>query len=130
MAENKKNGAPAEELLKALDIEALKAQLKEEIRAEMQAMETPAPAVSGEELPGYWDEPVQIKLFKDNKDYKDDVFVGVNGKGYQIKRGIPVEVPRKVARVLENQERQDLQAAKTTEALQSEFMSEAQRLGI
>ena len=58
MAENKKNGAPAEELLKALDIEALKAQLKEEIRAEMQAMETPAPAVSGEELPGYWDEPV------------------------------------------------------------------------
>lgn len=35
---------------------------------------------------------------------KDDVFVGVNGKTYLIKRGEEVEVPESVAEVLKNSE--------------------------
>lgn len=36
---------------------------------------------------------------------KDDVFVGVNGKTWLIKRGEEVEVPISVAEVLRNKER-------------------------
>lgn len=32
----------------------------------------------------------------------EDVFVGVNGYGYQIKRGEPVEVPEEVVQVIAN----------------------------
>lgn len=45
---------------------------------------------------------VKIKLFLDNDKYKDDVFVGVNGRTYLIKRGVEVEVPKSVAKVLED----------------------------
>ena len=48
-----------------------------------------------------WGEMVSIKLFKDNGNYKDDVFVSVNGRNYQIQRGKTVQVPRCVAEVLE-----------------------------
>lgn len=50
---------------------------------------------------------VEIELFKDNDKYKDDVFVGLNGKTYQIKRGEKVKVPIGVAEILENSQRQD-----------------------
>ena len=36
---------------------------------------------------------------------KDDVFVGLNGKTYLIKRGTTVEVPEGVAKVLERREK-------------------------
>lgn len=39
------------------------------------------------------------------KTERDDVFVGVNGKTYLIKRGVEVEVPRVVAEVIEHGER-------------------------
>lgn len=45
---------------------------------------------------------VKIKLFLDGDKYKDDVFVGVNGRTYLIKRGVEVEVPESVAKVLED----------------------------
>ena len=35
---------------------------------------------------------------------KDDVFVGVNGRTWLIKRGVEVEVPECVAEVLQHQE--------------------------
>ena len=35
---------------------------------------------------------------------KDDVYVAVNGKSYQIKRGVDVEVPDYVAEVLQHKE--------------------------
>lgn len=68
-----------------------------------------------EELEKYLKEEVTLELFKDNERYKDDVFVAVNGKTYQIKRGVPVKVPRNVALVLERSRKQDL---KTTEMIQ------------
>ena len=36
---------------------------------------------------------------------KDDVYVNVNGKRYQIKRGIAVDVPWNVAKVIERSEK-------------------------
>lgn len=50
---------------------------------------------------------VEICLFKDNKAYTEDVFVGVNGRTFQIKRGVPVMVPECVAEVLRNSQMQD-----------------------
>lgn len=41
------------------------------------------------------------------KDQQDDVYVAVNGKGYQIKRGVPVQVPDYIAEVLERSEEMD-----------------------
>jgi hypothetical protein len=39
------------------------------------------------------------------KTEKDDVFVGVNGKTYLIKRGVEVEVPKVVADILAHKEK-------------------------
>ena len=36
---------------------------------------------------------------------KNDVYVGLNGKGYLIKRGVEVEVPYGVAKILERREK-------------------------
>lgn len=63
---------------------------------------------------------VKIKLFKDNKNYTSDVFVGVNGRTYQIQRGVEVEVPDYVAEVLRNSEKQDLHAVMMMEELQKD----------
>lgn len=53
---------------------------------------------------------VKIRLFKDNRSYNDDVIVGVNGRMFQIQRGVDVEVPECVAEVLRNSEKQDQHA--------------------
>lgn len=53
------------------------------------------------------EEKVKIRLFKDNARYKNDVFVGVNGRSYVIRRGEEVEVPVEVAEVLEHSAAQD-----------------------
>lgn len=52
-----------------------------------------------------------IRLFKDNERYRDDVFVSVNGRTFQIKRGVEVQVPRYVQEVLDNSMSQDMVAA-------------------
>ncbi len=50
---------------------------------------------------------VKIKLFKDYGEYRDDVFVAVNGESYLIQRGVEVEVPDYIAEVLEHSAAQD-----------------------
>ena len=106
MATQKKDAAAPvsenEEILEKAKAEA--AAILEKARAEAEAMlhpdKAPAAASHGEKT-------VRIKLPKDNYRYRDDVFVGVNGKGWLIKRGIPVEVPESVAEVLEQSSLQD-----------------------
>lgn len=63
------------------------------------------------EKAAYYNEKVKIKLFKDNDRYADDVFVAVNGKTFIIKRGIEVEVPRYLAKMIADGERQDISTA-------------------
>lgn len=47
---------------------------------------------------------VKIKL-PISRNEKEDVYVGINGKTYLIKRGVEVEVPENVAKVLERKEK-------------------------
>lgn len=84
-----------------------------------------APAASSEpsENEARMREPVEIRLFKDNGKYKDDVFVAVNGKAWQIKRGETVKVPRYVKEVLDSSISQDQYAAKFAEGLADTYES-------
>ena len=66
-------------------------------------------------------EYVEIKLFKDNDRYKDDVYVAVNGHNCVIKRGEWVKIKRKFALVLDQSEIQDIQTAEMLEAEQNRF---------
>lgn len=71
---------------------------------------------------------VTIKLFKDNDKYKDDVFVAVNGKTYQIVRGEEVQVPLNVAKVLERSMNQDLLTSKLIEQKTTEYKQKVDKL--
>lgn len=64
---------------------------------------------------------VKIKLFKDSHEYKDDVFVSVNGERYQIQRGVEVEVPGYIAEVLEHSAEQDARTAELIEKIEAEY---------
>ena len=75
----------------------------------------------------YMREEVEIELFLDGKDYKDDVTVGVNGKTWLIQRGVPVKVPRYVFEVIRNSELQDRASARTQRALESAFERDAKK---
>lgn len=65
---------------------------------------TEVAATQAEQVDYY--ELVEIKLFKDNDKYSNDVFVSVNGNNFLIKRGETVTVPRYIKEVLENSEQQ------------------------
>lgn len=69
----------------------------------------------------YLNEPVTIKLFKDNGKYRDDVFVCVNDKSYLIKRGEEVTVPRFIEQVLKNSLTQDEYVASMVEKLVNDY---------
>lgn len=68
---------------------------------------------------------VTYELFKDNKDYKDDVFVCVNGRGMQIKRGVKVQIPESFAEVLDHSLNQDKKTADLMDKKQNEFFEES-----
>ena len=53
------------------------------------------------------EELVEVKLFKDNEKYKDDVFIGCNGENVVIQRGVRVKIKRKFAEILDHSELQD-----------------------
>lgn len=76
------------------------------------------------------EELVPIRLFKDNERYKDAVFVAVNGRRWQIKRGETVMVPKFVADVLEQSMAQDAATASLIERESSEYKAKADALGI
>ena len=63
---------------------------------------------------------IPIKIEK-NKNERDDVFVSVNGKNFQIKRGERVEVPEYVVEVLENMKRMDELAIERMEEATQRF---------
>lgn len=52
-------------------------------------------------------ELIDIQLFKDSRRYKEDLKVFVNGRNWVIQRGVPVKVPRYVAMVIQQSQRQD-----------------------
>lgn len=74
----------------------------------------------------YYNEPVTVKLFKDNGRYKDDVFVAVNGVGMIVPRGVEVKIPRKYAEALQNSELQSSFAVEYQTKLQSDALTSEQ----
>lgn len=68
---------------------------------------------------------VEIELFRDNKDYKDNVFVAVNGESCVIARGKKVKIKKKFADVIENSMRQDVKTARLMDNKSDEFIKEA-----
>lgn len=74
-----------------------------------------------EEEKAYYNELVEVRLFKDNNKYKDDMFVAVNGENCVIKRGEKVKIKRKFAEVLNNSDLQDYETSKLIEKKSSEF---------
>lgn len=91
--------------------------------AEAKAKEPVETAPAGKEAQG--EKMVPIRLFKDNEKYKDDVFVAVNGRSFQIKRGETVMVPDYVAAVLEQSMAQDMATANLIEEESSRYEAEA-----
>lgn len=69
----------------------------------------------------YMNELVEVKLFKDNGKYKDDVFVAVNGENCLIQRGERVKIKRKFAEVLDNSDKQDYETSKLIEQKSGEW---------
>lgn len=82
---------------------ATKGEMSEEEKVERKARED------------YLNELVEVRLFKDNNKYKDDVFVSVNGENCVIKRGERVKIKRKFALVLEQSDMQDYATSKLME---------------
>lgn len=64
---------------------------------------------------------VKVKLFKDSHDYREDVFVAVNGERYLIQRGVEVEVPDYIAEVLEHSAQQDARTAELIEKIEADY---------
>ena len=50
---------------------------------------------------------VSVTLPRATGEEEDFVFVGLNGKGYTIRRGVTVRVPRSVAEILTEARRQE-----------------------
>ena len=68
---------------------------------------------------------VKIRLFKDTGEYREPVFVAVNGESYLIRRGEDVEVPDYIAEVLEASARQDAGTAALIEARETRYAESA-----
>lgn len=126
---------PAAEAAKILEeAEAKAAQIVAEAQAKAketeEAANAKAAAAKEAEAKGDGTELVTIQLFKDSEKYKDDKFVAVNGKTWQIKRGVPVQVPKYVADVLEQSMKQDTATANMIERENAEFERKAEQLGV
>ena len=112
------NDVQAEIAAMLADAKAEAQKIMDEARAAAgaKAAEEDAKAKERAERIAYMEEYVEVKLFKDNGKYKDDVFVSVNGENCVIKRGERVRIKRKFAEVLDNSEHQDYETSKMIEA--------------
>ena len=73
----------------------------------------------------YLNEYVEIKLFRDNEKYKDDVYVAINGKNCVIRRGVWTRIRRKFALLLDQSEIQDLRTAELMDREAGRFADES-----
>ena len=144
MAKNEKKIEEIGEQITSPELEAMKAQIAkmiEDAKAEAEAIINNAkeqaqavaagkPVVSAEakKVDDYWNEEVEIQLFKDSGKYKDDVYVAVNGQNCLIQRGKPVKVKRKFAEVLRQSLAQDNETADMIRELESEYEKRTKEL--
>ena len=144
MAKNESKIEKQEEQIMSPELEMIKAQIAkmiEEAKAEAEAIlnnaKEQAKAVSegkkvmseeAKRAEDYWNEDVEIQLFKDGGKYKDDVYVAVNGQNCLIQRGKPVKVKRKFAEVLRQSLEQDNETADMIRELESDYEKRVKEL--
>ena len=104
-------------------IEALEKENDELIKKDLPEEKSPL-SEEKQAAENYLNEKVKIKLFKDGKDYKDDVVVGINGKIIQIKRGVEVEIERKYGLLLDQAQIQSIKAAEMIEEKVRDFAAQ------
>ena len=75
-------------------------------------------------------EYVEVRLFKENEKYKDDVYVAINGKNCVIRRGVWTRIRRKFALLLDQSEIQDLRTAELMEREEGRFADESRRRSV
>ena len=109
-SENAANEASTEKTYRMEEVRAMVAAMMAEEKAKAAEAEAQAKA-KREQDAARMEELVEIKLFKDNGKYKDDVFVAVNGENCVIKRGERVQIKRKFAEVLDHSEHQDYETS-------------------
>lgn len=100
--------------------------MKAEIEAEKAALAKAEPDKAQE--PDDGDELVEVRLFKDNGAYKDDLTVGVNGEIIKIQRGKTVKIKKKFLRVIEQSNLQAEQLANLIDEKTSEYEAEVKRI--
>ena len=125
LAELKAEAAAAIEELKANAAAAIEAQKQEYEAALAEAAKTPGEAAAPVQVVDDGEERVTIRLFKDGGKYKDDVFVAVNGETCVVKRGVPVQIKKKFADVLERSMKQDEATAALIERESSSYAEQA-----
>lgn len=103
------------------DLQKMIAEAIDKHDAEKEAKIYPVETEEDKKERAYYEEKVMINLFLDNDKYKDDVIVAVNGKAWQIQRGVDVEVPRYVAEVLNSSMKQDRATALRIKEMEEEF---------
>ena len=144
MAKNEKKIEEQVEQITSPELEMIKAQIAkmiEDAKAEAEAIinnakEQAKAAADGKaamseeakKVDDYWNEEVEIQLFKDGGKYKDDVYVAVNGQNCLIQRGKPVKVKRKFAEVLRQSLEQDNETADMIRELESEYEKRTKEL--
>ena len=84
---------------------------------------TETPGQNKPEVIAYLKEKVPFVAFKDNDKYKDDLVIIHNGKIWQIKRGVPVMIPRYLYYLISDGERQKATAYEQQLKLEREYMS-------
>lgn len=144
MAKNEKKIEEQAEQVMSPELEVIKAQIAKmlaDAKAEAEAIVSGAmeqakavadgkPVMSEEakKAEAYWNEEVDIQLFKDGGKYKDDVYVAVNGKNCLIQRGKPVKVKRKFAEVLRQSLEQDNETADMIRELTNSYEQRKDKL--
>ena len=144
MAKNENKIEKQEEQVMSPELEAMKAQIAkmiEDAKAEAAAIvenakEQAKAGAEGKKVMSeeakkaedYWNEEVEIQLFKDSGKYKDDVYVAVNGQNCLIQRGKPVRVKRKFAETLRRSLEQDNETADMIRELSENYEERADKL--
>lgn len=101
------------------EVNATKAET-EKLHAEIEAKQGGKRGAMSDEERAYMEEYVEVTFFKDAKEYKNDIFIGVNGEFVAIQRGVPVKVKRKFLAVYEAGHQQDMAAVEYRETKQRE----------
>lgn len=130
--ETQSTGADVEALVAAAVEKALKAEREsqdEKVAAAVEKALENERAKSGSTVgntskavktPNPLEKKTKVKIIK-TKDKTEDVVVSVNGRSYQIKRGVEVEVPLFVKEVLDNMEKMDEISLERMEAATKNF---------